>query len=68
MPSARVSFDLARSAFGGAFAIEREDATEDYGEPRYNLLGMANGRLLFRRLRHERRDRPRHLCERGGTL
>jgi hypothetical protein len=44
----KVSFDLARGAFADAFAIEREDTTEDYGEPRYNLLGMAgDDRLLF---------------------
>jgi uncharacterized protein len=42
-----VSFEVARGAFADAFAIEREDTTEDYGEPRYNLLGMACGRLLF---------------------
>jgi uncharacterized protein len=42
-----VGFDLARRAFADVFAVEREDTTEDYGEHRYNLLGMANGRLLF---------------------
>jgi uncharacterized DUF497 family protein len=29
------------------FAVEREDDTEDYGEPRFNLLGMVEGRVLF---------------------
>ena len=43
----KVSFELARRAFADVFAIEREDATEDYGEARYNLLGMVDGRLLF---------------------
>jgi hypothetical protein len=43
----KVSFELARGVFADAFAIEREDTTEDYGEPRYNLLGLANSRLLF---------------------
>jgi uncharacterized DUF497 family protein len=43
----KVSFEVARRAFADAFAIEREDATEDYGEVRYNLLGMVGGRLLF---------------------
>jgi uncharacterized protein len=43
----KVSFDLARHAFADVFAVEREDITEDYGEDRYNLLGMVGGRLLF---------------------
>jgi uncharacterized DUF497 family protein len=43
----KVSFEVARRAFADAFAIEREDTTEDYGEVRYNLLGMVGGRLLF---------------------
>jgi len=43
----KVSFELARGAFADAFAIEREDTTKDYGEPRYNLLGMVGDRLLF---------------------
>ena len=29
------------------FAVEREDTTEDYGEFRYNLLGMVDGRILL---------------------
>jgi uncharacterized DUF497 family protein len=43
----KVSFGLARWAFADACAIEREDDTEDYGEDRFNLLGMVDGRLLF---------------------
>jgi uncharacterized DUF497 family protein len=42
-----VSFGVARRAFDDAFAVEREDDTEDYGEPRFNLLGMVDGRVLF---------------------
>jgi uncharacterized protein len=43
----KVSFETARRAFGDAFAVERVDDTEDYGEPRFNLLGMVDGRILF---------------------
>ena len=43
----KVSFHAARWAFADVFAVEREDDTEDYGEPRFNLLGMVEGRVLF---------------------
>jgi uncharacterized DUF497 family protein len=43
----KVSFEFARRAFYDVFAVEREDTTEDYGEDRYNLFGMGEGRLLF---------------------
>jgi uncharacterized protein len=29
------------------FAVEREDDSKDYGESRFNLLGMVDGRVLF---------------------
>ena len=43
----KVSFDTARRAFEDVFAVEREDDTEGYGEPRFNLLGVVDGRVLF---------------------
>jgi uncharacterized DUF497 family protein len=43
----KVSFEFARRVFYDVFAVEREDTTEDYGEDRYNLFGMAEARLLF---------------------
>jgi uncharacterized DUF497 family protein len=33
--------------FGDAFAIERLDDRKDYGEDRYSILGMVDGRLLY---------------------
>ena len=42
----KIAFEVARLAFGDVFAIEREDRREDYGEARYNLIGMAEGHLL----------------------
>ena len=42
----KVSFEMAREAFADAFYVAREDRREPYGEARYNLIGMAAGRLL----------------------
>jgi uncharacterized DUF497 family protein len=42
----RVSFELARFAFGDPFAVSREDRRENYPERRYILLGMAQSQLL----------------------
>ena len=42
-----VSFETARRAFQDAFCVEREDDSEPYDEPRFNLLGMVDNTLLF---------------------
>ena len=42
-----VSFETAREVFKDPFAIERLDDRVDYGEERFNILGMGDGRLLF---------------------
>jgi len=39
-----ISFE---TVFDDAFAIERLDDREDYGEVRYSILGMVDGRLLY---------------------
>jgi uncharacterized protein len=41
-----VSFETARRVFDDAFAIERLDDREDYGEERFIILGMVDGRVL----------------------
>lgn len=41
-----VTFEMAKLAFEDAFGIDRADLREDYGEYRFNLIGMADGRLL----------------------
>jgi uncharacterized DUF497 family protein len=41
-----VSFEAARLAFDDPFGVSREDRRRDYGEERYSLLGMVDGRLL----------------------
>jgi len=41
-----VTFDTARRVFADPFATERLDDREDYGEDRYVIIGMVDGRLL----------------------
>jgi len=41
-----VTFDIARKAFADPFMVEILDNTEDYGEERFLLIGMADGHLL----------------------
>ena len=43
----RVTFEMARDAFGDPFAVDWIDETEDYGEERHCLLGIVDGYLLF---------------------
>jgi uncharacterized DUF497 family protein len=42
-----ITFDMARAAFGDAFAISRVDRGHDDPEERYAWLGMVENRLLF---------------------
>jgi uncharacterized protein len=42
-----VGFEAAREAFRDPFGVERLDDREDYGEDRYALIAMLEGRLLF---------------------
>jgi uncharacterized DUF497 family protein len=42
-----VSFDAATRVFADPFAIERVDDRRDYGEERFVIVGMVDGRLLF---------------------
>ena len=42
-----VTFEMAREVFRDAFAIEWEDSGQDLREPRYSMIGMVQGRLLF---------------------
>ena len=41
-----VSFEDAVSAVDDTCAVDDVDDTMDYGEERYRIIGMANGRLL----------------------
>jgi uncharacterized DUF497 family protein len=42
-----VTFDAARDVFNDPFALDWLDESEDYGEDRYAVIGMSEGRLLF---------------------
>jgi uncharacterized protein len=42
-----VTFEAAREAFKDIHALDQPDDREDYGEERFTLLGMVQGRLLF---------------------
>jgi uncharacterized DUF497 family protein len=41
-----VSFETAKKVFEDPFATERLDDREDYGEDRYSIIGMVDGRIL----------------------
>lgn len=42
-----VTFDLAKAVFNDAFAIELLDERRDYGEERFVIIGMVEGRILY---------------------
>ena len=42
-----VSFELAKTVFRDAFAVERLDDRKDYGEERFVIIGMAAGEILL---------------------
>ena len=42
-----VRFDDARRVFDDPFAVEFVDDREDYGEARFNIIGMVDERLLL---------------------
>jgi uncharacterized protein len=42
-----VTFEMAREALKDAFALDWLDESEDYGEDRFAVIGMTEGRLLF---------------------
>lgn len=41
-----VSFEVACAVFKDPFAVEWQDDSQDYGENRFLILGMVDGRLL----------------------
>lgn len=42
----KVGFEQAKGVFSDPFAIEFLDDREDYGEDRFVIIGMTEGRLL----------------------
>lgn len=59
-----VSFDLAATVFRDPFAIERADDREEYGEERFVIVGMAEGRILLFVAYAEREERIRIISAR----
>ncbi len=62
-----VSFKLAKTVFKDAFAIERLDDRENYGEERFVIIGMAEGHVLLFIAYTEREDRIRIISARRVT-
>ena len=62
-----VSFELAETLFADAFAIERLDDREDYGELRFVIIGMAADQLLLFVAYTEREERIRIISARRPT-
>jgi uncharacterized DUF497 family protein len=42
----RVTFDMAREVFADPLAVTRPDRREDYGEDRFNTIGVVDNRVL----------------------
>jgi uncharacterized DUF497 family protein len=62
-----VSFELAKTVFDDAFAIDRIDNREDYGEERFVIIGMAEGQTLLFVAYTERSERIRIISARRVT-
>jgi len=62
-----VSFELATTVFRDAFAVERIDDREDYGEKRFVIIGMAEGDILLAVAYTERGERIRIISARRAT-
>jgi len=62
-----VSFELATTVFKDPFAIELVDDREDYGEERFVIIGMAEGRVLLFVAYTEREERIRIISARRAA-
>ncbi len=62
-----VSFEFAKTMFKDPFAIERLDDRQDYGEERFVLIGMAEGKVLLFVAYTERGERIRLISARRAT-
>ena len=62
-----VSFELAKTVFKDPFAVELLDDREDYGEERFVIIGMAEGRVLLFVAYTEREERIRIISARRAT-
>ena len=62
-----VSFELAKTVFDDAFAVDRIDDREDYAEYRFFVIGMSERQVLLFVAYTEREDRIRIISARRAT-
>lgn len=62
-----VSFELAKTVFDDAFAVDRIDDREAYGEERFIIVGMTEGKVLLVVAYAERHGRIRIISARRAT-
>lgn len=62
-----IHFEAATAVFHDAFAVERLDDREDYGEQRFVLVGMADGQVLLTVVYTEREEGIRIISARRAT-
>jgi uncharacterized DUF497 family protein len=62
-----VSFDLAKTVFRDPFAIDFLDDREEYGEERFVMIGMAEGKVLLFVAYTEREEHIRIISARRAT-
>ena len=62
-----VSFDLATTVFKDPLAVERLDDRQDYGEQRFVIIGMAEGRVVLFVAYTGREERIRIISARRAT-
>lgn len=69
----KVSFEQARDVFKDTMALDEPDEREEYGEERFNRIGMVEGRLLVvtytQRIdeNNGEENHPHHLSASGGA-
>jgi uncharacterized DUF497 family protein len=63
----KVTFEAARAVFRDPFAVEWFDERENYGEDRYAIIGMAQGRLLYVAYTMRGERTPCHFSPRSRT-
>jgi len=62
-----VSFDLAKTMFNDPFAVDFLDDREQYGEERFVMIGMAEGKVLLFVAYTEREERILIISARRAT-
>ena len=62
-----INFNDAIRIFGDVYYIEGEDDRRDYGEQRFNVIGMVSGRILFVTYTYLWRKNSNYIRKEGGT-